>query len=96
MVTIALPPEVEERLLGEASRRGLGVEELAAQLIAERLSPAAGAGALGDLFAQWEREDQTADPLELARRNRELDELKNALNRNRLDMEGPHSRRPFA
>jgi hypothetical protein len=96
MMTIALPPEIEERLQGEASRCGLGVEELAAKLIAEHLSPAAGGGALGDLFARWEREDATVDPQELARRQRELAELKEAMNRNRLEMEGPDSRKPFA
>ena len=95
MVNIALPPEVEKRLQGEASRHGLAPAEFAAKLITEHLSPAPVGSSLGDLFAQWEREDATTDPAELARRNQESEELKKALNQNRLEMEGPAARTPF-
>ena len=96
MVTIALPPDVEKRLQGEALRRGLGPEELAAKLITEQLAPVPTPGSLGDLFAQWEREDATDDPEVIAQRSCEVKELKEALNRNRLEMEGPNARMPSA
>ena len=40
-------------------------------------------GSLGELFAQWRKEDETDDPEELARRDADLDELKANLNANR-------------
>ena len=51
-----------------------------------RLSTEPGAyppGSLAELFAQWQAEDATDDPEELARRDRELEELKANLNANR-------------
>ena len=95
MLTITLPPEIETRLKGEASRRGIAAEEYAGKLIADHLPPAGQSGSLADLFAQWEHEDGTTDLAEIARRNREVEEFKQAMNRNRAEMEGPGSRRPF-
>ncbi|HET6386421.1 MAG TPA: hypothetical protein VFJ58_23765 [Armatimonadota bacterium] len=51
-----------------------------------RLSTEPGAyppGSLAEMFAQWQAEDATDDPEELARRDRELEELKANLNANR-------------
>jgi hypothetical protein len=40
MLNIALPPDIESRLKGEASRRGLATEDYARKLIVEHLPPA--------------------------------------------------------
>ena len=48
-----------------------------------------------DLLAQWDREDQTDDIQEIARRNRDFEELKEGLNRNRTESGGPDARRVF-
>jgi hypothetical protein len=94
-MTISLPAEVESRLVHQASRLGLAPDEYASRLIAQHLPPMEARASLGDLFAEWDREDATDDPAELARRNQEFEELKEAMNRNREEMEGPLSRKPW-
>lgn len=94
-MTIALPPEIEDRLKGEALRHGLPAEEYAKKLILEHLPPAGNGESLTDLFAKWDAEDATSDPAEIARRDRELEEFKDSMNRNRQDMEGPGARKLF-
>ena len=44
-----------------------------------------------ELLAQWDREDATDDPAEIARREAELKELKKALNENRGSGRTPFS-----
>jgi hypothetical protein len=88
-MTISLPQEIESRLKGEASRRGLAVEDYAKKLIVEHLPPATGENSLADLFAAWKTEDGTDDPAEVDRRNQEVEVFKQAMNRNRREMEGP-------
>jgi hypothetical protein len=95
MLTIKLPPEVEKRLQGEASRQGLAAEEFVQKLIVEHLPPTNGSSSLAELFAEWEAEDGTDDPAEVARRNQEVEEFKEAMNRNRREMEGEGSRKLF-
>lgn len=95
MITIALPPELETRLQDEASRRGLAPEQYAQKLIADHLPPAQGGQSVGDLFAQWEAEDPAVDTEEITRRNQEVEQFKQAMNKNRLEMEGPGPRKPF-
>ena len=94
-MTIALPPEIETRLKGEALRHGLAAEEYATKLIVEHLRPVGKGSSLTRLFAEWQAEDRTDDPEEIARRRQDVEDLKNALNRNRLEMEGPDARTPF-
>ena len=94
MIKISLPPEVEDRLKLEASRQGVGADEYARQLIIENLPESAEQPSISELFAAWEQEDRTNDADELSRRNKEWEELKRSLNRNRQEMEGPHSRQP--
>jgi hypothetical protein len=53
------------------------------------------APSLADLFADWKAEDGTDDPAEISRRNQEVEELKQAMNRNRLEMEGWSSPRSW-
>ena len=93
MLTIELPPDVEKRLQGEATRQGLAAEDYVKKLIVENLPSHETAQSLTDLFAEWEAEDATDDPAEIARRNREVEELLQALDRNRREMEGEGSRK---
>lgn len=99
LMTIALPPEMEERIRGEALRQGVAAETLIVKIISEHIPAEVpvenGSKSLHDLFAEWAEEDATDDPKELERRRQDTEELKAALNRNRLEMEGPNSRRPF-
>lgn len=80
---VPLSPETLERLRMEASRRGVDPEDFARQIIEEQLeSPALTPDAqrMIELMDQWDREDQTNDPAELARRQSEFDEFKRAIN----------------
>lgn len=100
-LTLQLPPEVEAALAEDARRKGTTPEELAldnlrrsyvtpphaiptdAPITAERpVSP------MVALFAQWEAEDATDDPEEIARRNREWEQTKANLEANRFSLEG--------
>jgi hypothetical protein len=99
-MTITLPPELESRLRNEAQRRGCEPSSLAVKLIGDQLLPAhqpsvTQTQSLAELFAQWDAEDATDDPAEIASRNQELEEFKEAMNRNRLEMEGPGARKLF-
>ncbi|HZL37623.1 MAG TPA: hypothetical protein VFC78_20060 [Tepidisphaeraceae bacterium] len=95
MLTIALPPDIESRLKGEASRRGVDAMEYAAKLIEEGLAKPPVDQASIDILTQWERDNDTDDPEEIARRQVEFEEFKEAMNRNRLEMEGPLSRKIY-
>ena len=94
-MNISLPSDLESRLKNEASRHGVGAEEYARQVLIEHLPPLNGGVSLAELFAQWETEDASSDPREIARRNQETEEFKQAMNHNRKDIEGPDSRRLF-
>src|SRR5437868_628051 len=89
MLMIALSPEIESRLKGEASRQGLEAAEYARRLIEESLPKPPVDQATIDLLDQWERDNATDDPEEIARRQIEFEEFKEGMNRNRLEMEGP-------
>ena len=95
MLTVTLPHEIEERLKGEALRQGLATEEYVRKLIVEHLPKTTDSKSLAELFKEWEAEDATDDPAELARQNEEVEEFKRAMNRNRLEMEGEGSRKLF-
>jgi hypothetical protein len=95
MISIALPLELESRLKGEALRQGLATEEYVTKLIVENLPPAQGNETIGELFAQWNAQDGTIDPDEIVKRNEEVEKFKQALNRNRVEMEGAGARRLF-
>ena len=96
-MTIALSPELEGRLKAEADRRGMKPDELAQQILTERLSadaPVRGPNqATLDLLARWNAEDATGDPAEIARRTEEAEEFMQNLARNRIEMEGPNARK---
>ena len=95
MLTITLPEETEARLKKIASKRGeLGPAEYALLFIENELTRIETDPTLA-LFEQWEREQATDDPDEIARREKEWEEFKEEMNRSRLEMEGPNSRKPF-
>jgi hypothetical protein len=102
-LTIALEPELEKRLVEQASREGIEPGEYARRILegslpaktsqppAPALSPEA-AETL-KLLDDWERENATTDPEEIARRTREGEEFMRTLARNRVEMEGPNARK---
>ena len=104
MLTITIPPEMETGVKREAERLGVGTDEFVRGLVAKAL-PGDDAEALASqaranqstiaLLAAWEKETATDDPAEIARREAEFVEFKRAMNRNRLEMEGPDARKPF-
>jgi hypothetical protein len=94
-LTIALNYETERRLLEEAARRGIAPSTYAAHLIEEHLPGPHSSSSLEQMFREWDAEDQTDDPAEVARRNREFEELKARIDANRADSEGPNARTPF-
>jgi hypothetical protein len=85
-LTIVIPPELETRLKNEAGRLGVDEEKYVRQLIERSLSPAAPVHdqATLDLLAQWDAEDDTAEPAEIARRQQEWDEFRNSMNQDSL------------
>jgi hypothetical protein len=94
---IVLSAETETRLKEEALRRGMAADQLVEQLIREaaaRPQPKPGQATL-DLFDEWEREDATDDPQEIARRQAEFEDFKREMNVTRLATDGPNSRIPF-
>ena len=82
-LTISVPEDVAEELQREASRRGVEVAPFAVQLLRENLSASERARGLRDLFAKWAAEDATNDPAELAKRQQEWEQIRDALNENR-------------
>jgi hypothetical protein len=96
-MTIVISDDLETRLRGEASRRGVAADEYARRLIEQGLAGGKGDSiqATLEVLDNWERENATTDPAELARREREFEEFKEAMNRNRLDSEGPNARKVF-
>lgn len=89
-MTITLSPEIESRVKAEASKTGVDANEFVAQLIEEAL-PRPNQATL-DLLAEWDREQATDDPEEIARRQQEGEQFMRNLARNRFDMEGPNAR----
>ena len=84
-LTLDLPAELETRLRSAAQSRGVAPEEWVKAMLEQNLPlpKTKGANSLAELFAQWEAEDATDDPAEIARRQKEWEELKQAMNENR-------------
>jgi hypothetical protein len=78
---VRLSPEQEQQLRDEARRLGLGIEETVQRLLGQRLPPQRNAAARA-LLREFDAEDETDDPLEIAARRAEWEELKAALNAN--------------
>lgn len=94
-LTLTISADVESRLRDEAAKAGLDPADYARRLIEQHLPQGNGARDTVNLLDQWEAEDFTDDPEELASRRREAEEFMRAMNRNRVDSEGPHARRPY-
>ena len=96
ILTLELPPEVEAALAEDARRGGTTPERIIAdalkrQYVAPAVAPAAAkkpVSAMIALFAQWDAEDATDDPAEIARRNRAWEMTKANLEANRFSLEG--------
>ncbi|HET6249381.1 MAG TPA: hypothetical protein VFE47_16915 [Tepidisphaeraceae bacterium] len=96
-MVIELSADAETRLKEVALRRGIAADQLVEELIREAAAKTQvrpGESTLA-LFDEWEREDATDDPQEIARRQAEFDELKRAMNQTRLATDGPDARIPF-
>lgn len=88
-LTLNISPQLEARLRNEAARLGVTEAEYASRLLEQSLSAAAAPPAPADqatldLLARWDAEDATDDPAELARRQREWERFKRAMNENSL------------
>lgn len=82
-ITIDLTAEEEARLRAVAGHEGFEPVECLRRLLSTTLpSPAPGAATLA-LFADWEAEDATDDPAEIAARTREWEQLREDLNASR-------------
>ena len=84
-MTITLLPALVTRLKIEADRRGLEASECALQILNDSLPPHPDQ-ATRDLLTKWAEEDATDDLQEIARREREGEELMLNLARNRFEM----------
>ncbi len=97
-MTITLSDETEHRLLAEAKRRGIAVNQLAEQLIDTGLAQP-GIRSINqssiDILDAWEAETATNDPQEIALRQGEFEEFKRELNQTRLATDGPDARVPY-
>jgi hypothetical protein len=94
-MTISLPKDLETRLQEEAKRLGMATDEYVTGLLARTVGSSTGATSLAELFDQMRQEQWTDDPVEINRRTREESEFMEAMNRNRLEMEGPSARRVY-
>ena len=94
-MTLTLTPRVAEAIAEDARRRGMTPEEFVSRDLAARYDPPAApppagkpANAMLALFAEWEAEDPVAGPEDAAARQREGDDLMEAIQANRFTLEG--------
>jgi hypothetical protein len=95
---IDLNAEAESRLKIAATRRGVRPEVYAKQIIEDHLPAAENSvsdQATLELLARWNAEDAAADAKEIASCRQELGDFKQAINENRLNAEGPASRKIY-
>jgi DNA-binding PucR family transcriptional regulator len=88
MLTITLEADMEDRVKREAARQGVAADALVTSIIDQGLPSRVLSGdgrTTAKLVEQWRREDATDDPIELARRQRETDDLLLALDRHRTE-----------
>lgn len=92
-MTISVSKELEERLRRQAALRGVEPDIYAARLLEQGLDAKEGRNPTLDLIDQWNAEDATNDPEEIARREKEAEEFMESLARSRIEMEGPYARK---
>ena len=89
-VTLSLKPKVEAEIAQKAAAEGTGVSDYLEKMIEETVKPGPrvvysqeqlekNQAALA-MLRQWQEEDKTDDPEEVARRQVELDEFKQGMN----------------
>jgi hypothetical protein len=83
---IDLSPEFEARLKEAALRQGLDETEFAKKILETSVAPPVPVRDQGtlDMLAEWDAEDATDDPEEIARRQAEWQEFKKAMNEDSL------------
>ena len=94
-MTIHLPPDLEDRLKHEASRQQMEPSEYAAKLLSDALDRGATNQATLELLSQWDAQEATDDPAEIAARNREFEDFRQAINRTRQESQGPDARKVY-
>ena len=101
-LTIALSPEAQRRLSSRARSEGVDLETLATRVLEAEAKRVAAAGSPAkpnestlNLLSQWDQEEQTTDAAEIARRQQELEDFMQGINRARQDCEGPGSRKIY-
>lgn len=80
---VPLTPETLEQLREEATRRGIGPAEYARQIIEQRLSASQTNGprqSVLEMLDEWDREDETDDRTEIAVRQQDFEQFKDAIN----------------
>jgi hypothetical protein len=70
-------------------------DKMAEEILDSGLPRTPHVGSLSRLFTEWQEEEASDDPAELARRNEDFDAFTRAMNRNRLESEGPNARIPY-
>lgn len=91
---LELPFDVQEALAQAARRQGQTPEQAALEALRRAYAPLPAVivppptNSLSALFAEWDAEDATDDPEEIARRIREWEKTKANLEANRLNLEG--------
>src|SRR5450432_833859 len=95
MMTITISRELEGRLKSAALRKGVGASELASLLLESALESEQSTQRTIDVLEQWERDNATNDPDEIARRVQEFEQFSHAMNQNRIDSDGPDARTPY-
>lgn len=79
-LTIDIPGELEARLRQDAARLGVDAAEYVRRLIEDRFPPPRADEATLALLAQWDAEDATTDPAEIAARRAEWEEFERSMN----------------
>jgi len=79
-VTLELEPELDSHLRAVAHAEGVSVEQYLRRLIAGAVRSGPAEPALA-LLQEWEEEDATEDPDEIARRKRDWEAFREALSR---------------
>ena len=80
---VPLTPRILDRLRHEATLRGIDPAEYASQIIEQSLSAPQNQNSRPstlEMLDQWDREDETDDPAEIARRQQDFDEFREAIN----------------
>jgi hypothetical protein len=95
VMTISIPKNLEARLHEQAKRSGMDTNTYVTELLARAVAPTLSANSIAELFDQLRKEQWTDDPAEISRRAHEEAEFMEAMNRNRVEMDGPDARKIY-